>query len=185
VLDRIRVLVLDVDGVLTDGRIIYDSTGGEIKTFHVQDGQAVKYWLRAGHGAAIVSGRTSPITARRAQELGIERVYEGAKAKLPAFEQALRDLGCEASEVCALGDDLPDIPVLARAGFAVAVADAAPEVRRLAHYVTRRPGGAGAVRETVELVLKHQGRWADVCRRYADQVPPGLPHARHPWRAGP
>ncbi len=181
-LDGIGILVLDVDGVMTDGRIVYDSEGREIKRFHVRDGQAVKYWLRAGHRAAILSGRSSPILERRAEELGGLALYEDAKKKLPVFEKMLVDFGAEADQVCFIGDDLPDVPVLARVGFAVAVADATPEVRHVAHYVTGRPGGAGAVREAVELILKYQGRWADVMRRYVDALPPDLPPARHPWR---
>jgi 3-deoxy-D-manno-octulosonate 8-phosphate phosphatase (KDO 8-P phosphatase) len=185
VLDRINLLVLDVDGVLTDGRIVYGPRGTEIKRFHVRDGQGVQYWLRAGHAAAILSGRTSPITVRRAKEMGIEAVYEGAKFKLPALEKILADFKAKAECVCCIGDDLPDLPVLARVGFAVAVADAADEVKRVAHYVTKHRGGRGAVREVIELILKYQDRWADVTRRYADALPANLPAARHPWRARP
>ncbi len=183
-LDGIGILVLDVDGVMTDGRIVYDSDGREVKRFDVRDGQGVKYWCRAGHRAAILSGRSSPILARRAEELGVGAVYEDAKKKLPVFETLLEDFDAEADQVCFIGDDLPDVPVLARVGFAVAVADAVEEVRRVAHYVTRHPGGAGAIRETVELVLKYQGRWAGVIARYADALPADLPPARHPWRSG-
>jgi len=183
VLDRIRLLVLDVDGVLTDGRIVYDSAGAETKAFSAADGQGIKYWLRAGHQAAILSGRDSDTVDRRAEELGISLVRTGAKDKLPAFEQILEQAGCTAEEACAVGDDLPDLPVLARVGLAVVVPGAPEEVRRIAHYVTRAAGGAGAVRETIELLLKYQGRWDGVTRRYEEQLPGHLPGARRPWRA--
>jgi len=185
VLDRIRLLVLDVDGVLTDGRIVYDSAGAEVKAFSAADGQGVKYWLRAGHQAAILTGRESETIGRRADELGIRFLRTGVKDKLPAFEELLEEAGCTAAETCAVGDDLPDLPVLARAGLAVAVPAAPEAVRRLAHYVTRAQGGAGAVRETVELLLVYQDRWRDVTRRYEDRLPGRLPRARRPWRARP
>ena len=184
-LDRIDLLVLDVDGVMTDGRLVYDSRGTETKAFHVRDGQGVKYWLRAGHEAAILSGRESPILRRRAEELGVAAVYEGAKDKLPVFEKILKRFRRKAENVCYIGDDLPDLPILARAGFAVATADAVAEARRIAHYVARSRGGAGAIRETVELILRYQGLWAGVTRRYAERLPGDLPPARHPWRTGP
>jgi len=183
VLDRIRLLVLDVDGVLSDGRILYDSTGAETKAFCAADGQGIKYWRRSGHRVAILSGRDSQAVQQRAAELGIELVRTGAKDKLPAFLDLLEEAGCAAEEVGYVGDDLVDIPVMARAGFAAAVPGAPQEVRRLAHYVTRAPGGAGAVREVIELILKYQDRWADVTQRYEDSLPGHLPNGRRPWRA--
>jgi len=185
VLDRIRLLVLDVDGVLTDGRIVYDTAGAETKAFSAADGQGIKYWLRAGHEAAILSGRDAETVGRRAEELGIRLVRTGAKDKLPVFEELLQEAGCAAEETCTVGDDLPDLPVLARAGLAVAVPAAPEAVRRLAHYVTRAEGGAGAVRETIELLLQYQDRWDDVTQRYEDRLPGHLPGARRPWRARP
>jgi len=179
-LDKIDLLVLDVDGVLTDGRIIYDSRGADIKAFHVADGQAVKYWLRVGHEAAIISGRSSRTIRMRAHDIGIKAVYEDAKDKRPALEKILKRFRRTPERACYVGDDLVDLPVMARVGFAVAVAGAAPEVKRIAHYVTRQPGGAGAVRETVELILKYQGLWDDVLARYRDRLPPGLPPGRVP-----
>ena len=184
-LERINLLVLDVDGVMTDGRIVYDARGTETKAFHVREGQGVKYWLRAGHEAAILSGRASPIIRRRAEEIGIKAVYEDAKDKLPVFEKILKRFRRKAENVCYIGDDLPDLPILARAGFAVAPADAVADARRIAHYVARSRGGAGAIRETVELILEYQGLWAGVTRRYAERLPGDLPPARHPWRTGP
>jgi len=179
-LDKIDLLVLDVDGVLTDGRIIYDSRGADIKAFHVADGQGVKYWLRVGHEAAILSGRSSRTIRIRARDIGIKAVYEDAKDKRPVLEKILKRFGRTPERVCYVGDDLVDLPVMARVGFAVAVAGAVPEVKRIAHYVTRQPGGAGAVRETVELILKYQGRWDDVLARYRDRLPPDLPAGRTP-----
>ena len=179
-LDKIDLLVLDVDGVLTDGRIIYDSRGADIKAFHVADGQGVKYWLRVGHEAAILSGRSSRTIRIRARDIGIKAVYEDAKDKRPVLENILKRFGRTPEQVCYVGDDLVDLPVMARVGFAVAVAGAVPEVKRIAHYVTRQPGGAGAVRETVELILKYQGRWDDVLARYRDRLPPDLPAGRTP-----
>jgi 3-deoxy-D-manno-octulosonate 8-phosphate phosphatase (KDO 8-P phosphatase) len=138
---RVRLLLLDVDGVLTDGRIVYADDGTEVKR------------------AAIVSGRSSAAVTRRAAELGISPVLQAQGDKLPAFERVLAEVGVTAAEVCAVGDDLPDLPVLTRAGLAVAVADASPEVRAAADYVTVTPGGAGAVREVVEWLLKLTGEW--------------------------
>lgn len=183
-LDGIDLLVLDVDGVLADGRIIFDSRGTDVKVFHVLDGQGIKYWLRAGHQAAVLSGRTSRTIRRRAQETGIRAIYTGAKDKAPVFEKILKRFHCRAEQACFMGDDLVDVPVMARAGFAVAPAGAVEEAKRVAHYVTRSPGGGGAVRETIELILKYQGRWDAVTARYRDQLPSDLPASRRPWRAG-
>jgi 3-deoxy-D-manno-octulosonate 8-phosphate phosphatase (KDO 8-P phosphatase) len=181
-LDEIDLLVLDVDGVLTDGRIIYDSRGADVKAFNVLDGQAVKYWLRVGHQAAILSGRASRTLRIRARDIGVGAVYEDAKDKLPVFGKILKRFGGTADRACYIGDDLLDLPVLARAGFAAATAGAADEVKRMAHYVTQHEGGAGAVREVVELILKHQGLWGQVLKRYTDQFPSDLPACRRPRR---
>ena len=156
---RIRLLLLDVDGVLTDGRITYVDNGLEIKAFHVRDGSGLKFWRRAGGRVAILSGRSSPAVVRRAKELGIDPVVQGADEKLPALERILRETGMTPDQVCAIGDDLPDLPVLTRCGLAVAVADAVPEVRSIAHLVTGSPGGRGAVREAVEWLMRGQGTW--------------------------
>jgi len=181
-LDTINLLVLDVDGVLTDGRIVYDSRGADTKEFDTHDGQGVRYWLRAGHEAAILSGKSSRTIRRRAADLGIKAVYEEATDKLPVFEKILKRFRRTADEVCYVGDDLVDLPVLARAGFAVAPAGAVDEVRRIAHYVTRHPGGAGAVRETIELILKYQGRWEGILARYTGRFPADLALGRRPPR---
>ena len=181
-LDRIDLLILDVDGVLTDGRIIYDSRGADVKAFHVVDGQGVKYWLRIGHQAAILSGRASRTIRIRARDIGIDAVYENAKDKLPVLEQILKRFGRTPDRACYVGDDLLDLPVMAHVGFAAATAGAPDEVQRMAHYVTRRPGGAGAVREVVELILRYQGRWGQVLKRYTDQLPVAWATARRPRR---
>ena len=165
-LEKITALVTYVDGVLTDGRIIYDSSGSDIKEFNVRDGAGLKYWQRVGYRAAILTGRESATVERRAGELGIEIVEQNAKQKAAAFEKILSRLGCDAKEVAYVGDDLPDLPVMRQVGFAAAVADAVPEVREAADYVTKAAGGAGAVREVVEHILKAQGRWQEILSRY-------------------
>ncbi len=163
---RVRLLLLDVDGVLTDGRVVYADDGTEVKRFHVRDGSGLKFWRDAGKRAAIVSGRRSPAVDRRAAELGIAPVLQGEGDKLPAFERVLAELGLDASQVCAVGDDLPDLPVLTRTGLAVAVADACPEVRAVADYMTAVPGGAGAVRDAVEWLMKLTGEWDGVTYQF-------------------
>ena len=162
----IELLVLDVDGVLSDGRITYADDGAEIKAFHVRDGAGIRFWLDAGRRAAIISGRDSPAVARRAEELGIAHVFQGAGAKLPALRRLLADTGLEPSRVCVMGDDLPDLPLVRQVGLGVAVADACPELRAAAHYITRLPGGQGAVREVVELLLREQGLWTPLLQRF-------------------
>lgn len=163
---RVRLLVLDVDGVLTDGRIIYDSEGRETKQFYVRDGSAVKWLIRAGVEVAWLSGRTSPVVEVRARELGVREVIQGAKQKLPALRRLLRRLGFSPQEVCYVGDDLPDIPVLRRVGVACAVADAPEEVKAVCQVVTRAPGGRGAVREVAERILRARGAWEELLGRY-------------------
>ena len=163
----ITLLVLDVDGVLTDGSIVYAGADVEIKAFHVRDGSGLKIWQQEGKQAALISGRRSPAVVKRAAELGIGTVLEGVTDKLAALGQLLAATGHSPEQVCAIGDDLPDLPLLGRAGLAIAVADACPEVRQAAHHVTRARGGRGAVRETVEWILHCQGRWQRVVERFA------------------
>ena len=155
----IALLLLDVDGVLTDGSIIYAENGTEIKAFHVRDGSGLKLWERAGKKSGIITGRTSALVARRAAELGMAVIVQGAADKLREFRRILAEDKLRPEEVCFVGDDLPDVPVLRKCGLAVAVADACAEVRELAHYVSRCPGGRGAVREVIELILRVQGLW--------------------------
>jgi len=172
--DRIELLLLDVDGVLTDGRIVYSDQGDEIKAFHVRDGSALKYWRQSGKRVAILSGRTSHAVSRRATELGIDVVVQGADEKLAALARILSDTGLVADQVCAVGDDLPDLPVLRHCGLAVAVADAVPELKAAAHYVTHTPGGRGAVREAIEWLMRGQRTWDTAVETLRSQpFPPG------------
>jgi 3-deoxy-D-manno-octulosonate 8-phosphate phosphatase (KDO 8-P phosphatase) len=163
---KIELLVLDTDGVLTDGRITLTSSGEEIKSFHVRDGSGMKYWKRVGKKLAIISGRGGQAVVHRAEELGVDAVRLKAKDKLSAYEDVLKELGVSTECTAAVGDDLTDLPMMRRCGFAVAVADAVEEVRNAAAYVTRLPGGAGCVREVVELILKGAGLWDEIMARY-------------------
>jgi 3-deoxy-D-manno-octulosonate 8-phosphate phosphatase (KDO 8-P phosphatase) len=172
--DRIELLLLDVDGVLTDGRIVYSDGGEELKAFHVRDGSGLKYWRQSGKRVAILSGRSSHAVNRRAAELAIDIVIQGANEKLAAFERILSDTGLSADQVCAIGDDLPDLPVLRQCGLAVAVADAVPELKVVAHHVTRNPGGSGAVREAIEWLMRGQRTWETaVATLQSEPFPPG------------
>jgi 3-deoxy-D-manno-octulosonate 8-phosphate phosphatase (KDO 8-P phosphatase) len=155
-------LLLDVDGVLTDGAIILDDRGVETKHFHVRDGSALALWHKAGKRAAILSGRSAPVVAIRAQELGIAPVIQGRHAKAAAYREFLESCNLESSRVCYVGDDLLDLPVLLAAGVAACPADALPEVRQAAHFVAPSPGGRGAVRDVIELLLRGQGLWEDL-----------------------
>jgi len=168
-LQRIEWLVLDVDGVLTDGGIYYDNAGVELKRFHVRDGSGLKIWKFAGKHAAIITGRTSKLVEIRAAELGITPVIQGAAEKLPAYRQFLAETRCKPDQVCAVGDDVPDLGVLRHSGLAVAVADACPEARDVADYVTRVRGGFGAIREVIELILAAQGKWQPVVDRFRNE----------------
>jgi 3-deoxy-D-manno-octulosonate 8-phosphate phosphatase (KDO 8-P phosphatase) len=165
----VELLVVDVDGVLTDGGIVYGNGGLELKHFHVRDGAALKWWRDAGKRSGLITGRTSPLVEVRAAELGVAFVVQGAADKLPAFRRMLAEAGVEPAAVCYVGDDLPDLPPLRRCGLAVAPADACAEVRADAHYVTRAPGGRGAVRETIELILRCQGAWGRLVERMRDE----------------
>jgi 3-deoxy-D-manno-octulosonate 8-phosphate phosphatase (KDO 8-P phosphatase) len=166
----VELLVLDVDGVLTDGGIIYSDAGAELKQFHVRDGVGLALWRRAGKRAAIITGRTSAVVEARAAELGVGPVIQGSGDKLASFRQVLGEVAVAAGQTCFVGDDLPDLPVLLNCGLAVGVADACGEVREAAHYVTRLPGGRGAVREVVELILGAQGRWREVIAGFRSQT---------------
>jgi 3-deoxy-D-manno-octulosonate 8-phosphate phosphatase (KDO 8-P phosphatase) len=162
----IELLLVDVDGVLTDGVIALDDNGVELKHFYVRDGSALTLWRAGGKRAAILSGRRAACVDRRAAELGLAPVIQGARDKGPPFRALIADLGLDASQVCYVGDDLPDLPVLTAVGLAACPADAAAEVRAVAHLVTTAPGGRGAVREVVETVLKLQGGWDGLVARF-------------------
>jgi 3-deoxy-D-manno-octulosonate 8-phosphate phosphatase (KDO 8-P phosphatase) len=159
---RIALLVVDVDGVLTDGRMTLSDQGGELKSFHTRDGIGFDLARRAGLELAMVTGETSPIAKARGAKLGVAEVVLGARRKGEVVEQLLAERGLSPAALAFVGDDLLDIPALERAGLAIAVADAAPEVKAAAHLVTRARGGQGAVRECVEVILKSQGRWRGV-----------------------
>ncbi|MDT8317200.1 MAG: HAD-IIIA family hydrolase [bacterium] len=162
----IKLLLMDVDGVLTDGGITIDNNGVEAKTFHVRDGHGIKLLQRAGIKVGIITGRKSEVVKHRAAELGIEILYQGMKVKMDAYSEILADEGLKDDEVAYIGDDIVDLPVLNRAGFSVAVADASESLKPFVDHVTVLGGGRGAVREVVELVLKGQGLWDDIMKRY-------------------
>jgi len=155
--EKIRLLALDVDGVLTDGRLYFDQAGNEMKTFFTRDGLGIKALQKFGIQVALITGRSSSIVARRAEELGISLVYQGCDDKLDAFNEVLEKTGCSEDEVCYAGDDWVDIPVLNRVGLAVTVADAHPLVKSRVHWITDSGGGQGAVREICDLILNARG----------------------------
>jgi 3-deoxy-D-manno-octulosonate 8-phosphate phosphatase (KDO 8-P phosphatase) len=163
---RVRLLLLDCDGVLTDGRITPVEGGEELKSFHTRDGHGLVMLHRAGLRSGIISGRKSRLVELRAADLGVSFVRQGALNKVEAFESLLGEAGVEASHAAYVGDDVVDIPLMRRCALAVAVADATPDTRAAAHYVTAAPGGFGAVREVCELILKAQGRWDELMKRY-------------------
>lgn len=163
---KTRLLMMDVDGVLTDGRIIQDGHGHELKVFDVKDGHGIVMAHRAKLRTALISGRESETIRRRAEELGIELVFQKIWNKLEVYEKILVDTELTHDEVAYIGDDLIDIPLLRRVGLAVAVADAVDEVKAAAHLITERPGGQGAVREVIELILRAQGHWDSLLERY-------------------
>jgi len=167
----IELILADVDGVLTDGRLVVDNQGIETKQFYVRDGMGIRLWQKAGYRFGLVTLRSSHVVKMRAAELDIEIVRQGRDDKLATVGEILDELGLEARQVCYIGDDLPDLPAVRFAGLGVAVADACEEVRRAAHYVTSAGGGRGAVRQTVETILKAQKRWEDVIQPYLSQAP--------------
>jgi 3-deoxy-D-manno-octulosonate 8-phosphate phosphatase (KDO 8-P phosphatase) len=158
-LKKIKCVAMDVDGVLTDGRIIVDSNGVETKNFDVQDGFGIVFLKKCGIKTAIISARESGVVAHRAKDLKIDKVYVGVYPKLSAYESMLKEFNVLDEEVCFIGDDVADLSVMRRCGVAVAVANGVLEVKKVAHYVTVKEGGRGAVREVVELILKAQGHW--------------------------
>lgn len=165
-LKKIKLLLLDVDGVLTDGRIIYDNQGTELKAFDVKDGHGLKMIQRAGIQVGIITGRQSEVVTRRAAELGIEILYQKALTKLGPYEEILAAQGLSDEQVAYVGDDVVDLPILRRVGFSATVADAVPDLPPLVDYVAARPGGRGAVREICDLLLKEAGYWDELTCRY-------------------
>lgn len=163
---KIKLLILDVDGVLTDGRVVYCDDGRELKFFDSRDGHGMRMLMRTGVDVAIITGRVSKAVELRAADLGIATVYQKALDKTKAYEEIVAGRGLSDGHVCAVGDDLPDLPLMRRAGLAIAVPAAVDEVKREADYVTRQPGGAGAVREICTLIMQAQGTWQSVTARY-------------------
>ena len=155
---NVRMLVLDVDGVLTDGKLYFDHAGNEMKAFNTRDGLGMKALQRSGIEVAVITGRKSEIVAQRMAQLDIEHVYQGREDKLNAFRHLLEATGLDAEQVCFAGDDWIDLPVLLRVGLAVTVADADEHVKEHAHWITQRNGGEGAVREICNLILAAQGK---------------------------
>jgi len=162
----IEMLVLDVDGVLTDGTLIINGDGSESEAFNVLDGHGIRLWQRAGLKVAVLSGRASAATVHRAKQLQVEYVLQDCHYKLDALKELLAKVGLPPEKVAYVGDDLPDLPVMRHVGFGVAVANAVAEVKQHADFVTTRPGGAGAVREVIEYILKNTGRWQELMQRY-------------------
>ena len=166
VLQGLKLAIFDVDGVMTDGRIVIDDNGCESKFFHVRDGHGLKLMMRAGLQVALLTGRQSRVVEHRAAELGISMVHQGAKRKLDVYEPLLAEMNLRDEEVAFAGDDLVDLPIMRRVGLALAPADAAAEVRAVAHFIAQAGGGRGAVREMVEFILKGMGHWDEVTARY-------------------
>ncbi len=166
ILNNVKMVIFDVDGVLTDGNIILNSDGIESKNFYVQDGTGITYLQSAGIRTGIISGRKSRVVELRAKELFIEDVYLGVQRKIDAYEEILNKHGLDDHETCYIGDDLIDIPVLKRVGFSVAVPNARQEVKECALYTTVAHGGYGAIREVAEKILKSQGKWVSVPAKY-------------------
>lgn len=157
----IKLILSDVDGVLTDGMITIDNAGVESKSFYVRDGHAIKIWRKAGFQFGLLTARNSQIVKLRAAELGITLVRQGFAEKLPAAREMIQQTGLEMHEVCYIGDDLPDIGVMFEVGLSATVADAAPEVLQVAKWTLGSKGGRGAIRELIERLLKAKGRWED------------------------
>lgn len=157
----IELILSDVDGVLTDGHIIVDNHGVETKQFHVRDGLGIKLWQQAGFRFGLITARNSQIVKMRAAELGIEIVRQGQADKRKALHEVMAQYGYRAEQVCYIGDDLPDLPVLYEVGLPVTVADAVAEVRQTARWITQASGGTGAIRELIERLLKAKSRWDD------------------------
>lgn len=163
---KIKLLILDIDGILTDGRIVYDSKGRELKFFDVQDGLGIVLLKRSGVKSAIMTAKRSRIVTRRAKDFNVKYVYQNCHDKLNTFQRLTKRLRLKTDEVCFMGDDVIDIPVLKRVGFAVTVPNAVDEAKEASHHITTKTGGRGAVREVCDLIIKTQGKWPDVMQPY-------------------
>lgn len=162
----IKLIIMDCDGVMTDGRIILLPGGDEIKFFDVKDGHGIRMAVRAGLITGIITGRKSEVLRARARDLGVSHLYEHTHIKIQPYDEILVKEGLTDQEACYIGDDVTDIPLLRRVGLAIAVTDAVEEVKQFSHYITSHPGGRGAIREVIELILKSQGKWDDALERY-------------------
>lgn len=165
-LKKIKLLLLDVDGVLTDGSIILGESNQELKSFNITDGLRIKLAKAGGIEIGIITGRSSKAVKKRAEELDIKILYQGQLDKLKAYDQIKTDLGLADDQIAFIGDDLNDIKLIQRAGFSCTVIDACDEVKTEADYVTKRPGGKGAVKEVIEMILKRQGKWEALIQKY-------------------
>jgi len=165
-LKHIKLLLLDVDGVMTDGRIIYDDRGAEIKEFHVKDGLGIRMLILAGIQVGIVTGRSSPALKHRCNNLGIQIVFDGVREKAVVWDEIIRSQKVSPDQIAFIGDDLPDLPLMRLVGLCIAVADAHSSVIREAHMVTTAKGGNGAVREVSDAILKAQGLWEKALERF-------------------
>ncbi len=164
---KVKFLVLDVDGVLTNGQIVLDHRGQEMKYFDVQDGLGIVMFQQTGYEVAIISSRQSGSVKARAKELNIHKVFQGIKSKEKIYKKLIEELAIKDQQICFIGDDLPDLSVLKKVGFAVTVPNGAEEVKEIADYVTRKHGGQGAVREVIELILKTQGHWDKIIKSFS------------------
>ena len=164
---HIKLIILDVDGVMTDGSIILDNEGNEFKSFHVRDGHGIKMLIRAGIMVAMITGRYSKVVERRAHELGITEVYQKCHDKRVAYRHLIEKYSLDAKEVAFIGDDIVDVPLLKVSGFSVSVADAAGEAKNASIMVTKNKGGRGAVREVCDFILKAKGLWEGIVDGYS------------------
>lgn len=166
-MQAIRLILSDVDGVMTDGGITYDNQGIELKTFHVRDGMGVKLWQQSGHQFGVITARSSHIVKLRMDELGVNFIRQGSEKKLDIARQIVEESELSFGQVCYIGDDLTDAPLLKEVGLSVSVADGAVDVRSMVHMVTQAGGGKGAIRELVELILKKQNRWSEILQSWS------------------
>jgi 3-deoxy-D-manno-octulosonate 8-phosphate phosphatase (KDO 8-P phosphatase) len=163
---KIKMILMDVDGVMTDGKIIFGNNGVEAKQFDAKDGVGIKIAQRLGIQFGLITGRSSEAVARRAEELAIEEVHQGQKQKIKPYEDILNRHSLKDEEVCFIGDDVVDVPIMRRVGFPVAVADAHPDIIPFAVHTTACRGGQGAIREVIDLIIKAQGKWDEMMKRY-------------------
>ncbi|MHC4271754.1 MAG: KdsC family phosphatase [Planctomycetota bacterium] len=165
-LEQIKLLILDVDGVLTDGTLFINPNGTESKSFNALDGHGIRMWKRAGLKVAFLSGRMSEPTQHRAEQLDIDHCIQDCHHKMQAFQDILEEENLTPQQVCCIGDDLMDVPIMKSSGFSVAVANAVEEVKQHADFITTKGGGKGAVREAIEYILKNTGKWNELVKRY-------------------